>query len=197
MTIYAASSLRILVLDNDPRDAQPVAHALQSAEPRCAVLVVESGAAFAQALDTFLPDVVLSDHAVPAFSAQEALRLTQTRRPECAFLVVASAFDQTTSDCLKAGAADFVRKSDLSRLLPAITEAVRLRIPLRKLSRRQREVLQLLARGYSTREISAQLQVSVKTVETHRAELMKRLDIRDLAGLVRYAISIGIVSADT
>lgn len=70
-----------------------------------------------------------------------------------------------------------------------------LRIPLRKLSSRQRQVLQLLAAGLSTRGIARQLRLSVKTVETHRAKLMHRTDIHDLAGLVRYAVWVGIVSA--
>jgi DNA-binding NarL/FixJ family response regulator len=70
-----------------------------------------------------------------------------------------------------------------------------MRAPLRSLSRRQRQVLQLLATGCSTREIALGLHLSIKTVETHRAQLMSRLDIHDLAGLVRYAVRVGIVSA--
>jgi DNA-binding NarL/FixJ family response regulator len=64
------------------------------------------------------------------------------------------------------------------------------------LSPRQRQVLQLIAEGRNTREIADQLHVSVKTVETHRAELMRRLDIHDVAGLTRYAIRAGLVSPD-
>jgi DNA-binding NarL/FixJ family response regulator len=64
------------------------------------------------------------------------------------------------------------------------------------LTPRQREVLQLIAEGHGTKEIAARLCLSAKTVETHRAQLMERLDIRDVAGLVRYAIRTGIVSAD-
>jgi len=64
------------------------------------------------------------------------------------------------------------------------------------LTPRQREILQLIAEGKSTKEIASILDVSVKTVETHRAQLMERLDIHDVAGLVRYAIRTGIVTAD-
>ncbi|MBL6765140.1 MAG: response regulator transcription factor [Verrucomicrobiae bacterium] len=64
------------------------------------------------------------------------------------------------------------------------------------LTPRQREILQLIAEGKSTKEIAALLGVSVKTVETHRTQLMARLDIHEIAGLVRYAIRIGLVSAD-
>ena len=62
-----------------------------------------------------------------------------------------------------------------------------------ELTRRQREILQLIAEGSGTRQIAAKLGVSVKTVETHRAKLMERLDIHDIAGLVRYAIRQGLV----
>jgi DNA-binding NarL/FixJ family response regulator len=64
------------------------------------------------------------------------------------------------------------------------------------LTPRQREILQLIAEGKSTKEIASILDVSVKTVETHRAQLMERLDIHDVAGLVRYAIRTGVVTAD-
>jgi DNA-binding NarL/FixJ family response regulator len=63
------------------------------------------------------------------------------------------------------------------------------------LTPRQRQVLQLIARGHSTKEIAYRLELSVKTVETHRAQLMERLQIRDIAGLVKYAIRNGLVSS--
>jgi len=67
---------------------------------------------------------------------------------------------------------------------------------LETLTPRQREILQLIAEGKSTKEIASILDVSVKTVETHRSQLMERLDIHDVAGLVRYAIRTGVVTAD-
>ena len=187
--------LRILLLEDDPRDADLVTHALERFDPRCTVLRVDSRQAFASALDTFTPDVILSDHAIADFNALDALRLAQVRLPEAPFLLVAGAFEQSTSECLRSGATDFIRKSDLSHLGPAIGTAVKLRESLRRLSRRQRQVLQMLAVGCSTREIARRLRLSVKTVETHRAQVMHRTCIHDLAGLVRYAVRVGIVSA--
>jgi DNA-binding NarL/FixJ family response regulator len=64
------------------------------------------------------------------------------------------------------------------------------------LTSRQREILQLVAEGKSTKDIAQLLDLSVKTVETHRAQIMDRLGIRELAGLVRYAIRTGLVSSD-
>ncbi len=64
------------------------------------------------------------------------------------------------------------------------------------LTPRQREVLQLIAEGHTTREIALKLDLSIKTVETHRSQIMGRLNIRDIAGLVRYAIRSGIVQPE-
>ena len=65
-----------------------------------------------------------------------------------------------------------------------------------RLTPRQREILHLIARGYATREIAVQLHVSVKTVDSHRAQLMQRLNIHDVASLTRFAIRNGIVPPD-
>ena len=65
------------------------------------------------------------------------------------------------------------------------------------LTPRQREILQLVAEGFSTRDIAERLHVSVKTVETHRAQLMSRLGIHDVPGLVRFAIRTGLVTIES
>ena len=67
---------------------------------------------------------------------------------------------------------------------------------LETLSPRQREVLQLIAEGRTTKQIAQLLDISVKTVETHRAQLMERLNIHDVAGLVRYAIIVGLIEVE-
>jgi DNA-binding NarL/FixJ family response regulator len=68
--------------------------------------------------------------------------------------------------------------------------------PAERLTQRQREILQLIAEGHTTQVIAQKLSISVKTVETHRMQLMERLDIHDIAGLVRYAIRIGLIRPD-
>jgi DNA-binding NarL/FixJ family response regulator len=67
---------------------------------------------------------------------------------------------------------------------------------LATLSPRQREVLRLIAEGHTTKRIAQLLEISVKTVETHRSQLMERLDIHDVAGLVRYAIIVGLIQVE-
>jgi len=68
--------------------------------------------------------------------------------------------------------------------------------PFERLTPRQREILQLIAEGHTTQDIARILSISLKTVETHRAQLMERLGIYDVPGLVRYAIRMGLVSPD-
>jgi DNA-binding NarL/FixJ family response regulator len=191
----ALSGLRVLLLEDHPADAELVTLAVQRVAPRSTVTRVDSRATFMRALDEVTPDVILSDHATADVDALDAFRIVQLQLPGAPFLVVSGTFEQTASDCLKAGAADFIRKHDLSRLGPAIERAMSLRVPLRRLSPRQRQILQLLAAGLSTREIGARLDLSVKTVETHRAEVMRRTGIHGLVGLARYAMQVGIVSA--
>jgi DNA-binding NarL/FixJ family response regulator len=65
------------------------------------------------------------------------------------------------------------------------------------LTSHQREILQLIAEGRTTKDIAQLLDLSIKTIETHRTELMKRLNIHDVAGLVRYAIRRGLISPET
>jgi len=189
--------LKVLLLEDDPLDAELVAHAVRGGAPESTVRLVDTGAEFARALDEFIPDVILSDHSVGDFNALDAFRLAQSRVPGSPFILVSGVFEQQASECLQAGADDFVHKAMLNRLGPAIAAAMSRRAPLRKLSRRQRQVLQLLAAGLSTREIAAQLSVSIKTVETHRSQLMLRLGIHDVAGLVRYAVQVGVVSTSS
>ena len=80
--------------------------------------------------------------------------------------------------------ADFVRRASGKESL------------LERLTPRQREVFELLVEGQSTRQIGLTLNISVKTVESHRAQIMERLDIHDIAGLVRYAIKVGVVELE-
>lgn len=195
MSSQLLSGLRVLLLEDDPRDAELILHAVRAAAADSAVRLVDTRTEFVRTLDELVPDVILSDHAVADFNVLDAFRLAQSLAPGSPFILVSGLFEQRASECLQAGAADFVPKSELSRLGPVMASALSLRAPLRSLSRRQRQVLQQLATGCSTREIALGLHLSIKTVETHRAQLMSRLNIHDLAGLVRYAVRVGIVSA--
>ena len=189
------SELRVLHLVDDSRDGGSVSRALEQFNQAWVVHTVGTEAAYTEALDSFAPDVVIATDPRPELDSMAAMKLAQSRRPGSPFLIVAAECDRTALESLKAGAADFVRVSDINRLGAAILGALDARTPLRKLSNRQLEVLQLLSSGRSTKNIAERLNLSVKTVETHRAQVMKRLGIRELAGLVRYSIHVGLVSA--
>jgi DNA-binding NarL/FixJ family response regulator len=109
-------------------------------------------------------------------------------------IVVTGAFDDGVAvESLRAGADDFVVKSNLQRLVPGVRAAIAVREPLRLLTPRQLEVFRLVAEGLSTREIADKLGISIKTVETHRTALMKRLDVHDVVALVHYAVRVKLV----
>jgi DNA-binding NarL/FixJ family response regulator len=159
---------------------------------------VDSRESFARALRDFAPDVVLSDHALGQFDARAALEVIQSIRPAAALILLAGALDeQTAAAFVRAGAEDFVLKSNLGRLAPAIESALTVRRRLEKLTPRQMEVLRLMAEGLTTPEIARRLNLSGKTIETHRGEIMKRVGIHDIVGLVRYAVRVGLVSPDS
>lgn len=90
--------------------------------------------------------------------------------------------------------ADEVRGLSLESLLPNRPQPAGA-TELESLTQRQREVLQLIAEGWATRDIATRLGLSVKTIETHRAHLMQRLKVDSVARLVRYAVSVGLVPA--
>ncbi len=172
-------------------------HVLESAGICAAVERVGSKDDFISALRHFAPDVVLCDHALAAFNALAALEIRRAMRPSAALIVVSGALDERTIvACMRAGADDIVPKTDLGRLPEAIVAATLVRRPLEKLSPRQLLVLRLVAEGLTTRQIARRLRLSVKTIETHRSELMKRLGVHDVVALVRYAVRVGLVSGN-
>ena len=191
-------TLRVLFLEDDPADAELVTESLTRSGLSVVTERVDSRDAFARALREFAPDGVLSDHALGQFDARAALGLLQAIRPTAALIVVAGALDeQSAASFVRAGAEDFVLKSNLGRLAPAIESALSVRRRLEKLTPRQMEVLRLMAEGLTTPEIARQLNLSGKTIETHRGEIMKRVGIHDIVGLVRYAVRVGLVSPES
>jgi DNA-binding NarL/FixJ family response regulator len=171
-------------------------------------------------IEELRPDCVLMDLAMPGMSGLEAVRLATERSPATRILVVSMHADEAyVQQALAAGAAGYLLKgadkSELEHALrvvaqgetyltPAISRAIVDALakgsepagppsPLDLLTPRQREVLSLVAEGYSTKKVAARLGLSVKTVEAHRGAIMDRLGIHDLAGLVRFAVRAGLV----
>lgn len=184
------------MLEDSEADAELMRHELDRAGLLALTERVESEEEFAPAVREFAPDVVLSDHALGQFHSRMAQQILRALRPTAAFIIVTGAISGTQSvAAIRAGAEDLVLKANLGRLRHSIEQALAVRRPLHKLTGRQVEVLTLVAEGHRTREIAKRLRLSVKTVESHRGEIMKRLGMHDVVSLVRYAMRVGLVTA--
>ncbi len=166
------------------------------------------------------PDVILMDIAMKGITGLEAAARMRDRNPEVRVVILSMhSGEEYVLQALRAGAAGYLLKDAAtgelelalrsvmrgeSWLSPAVSRQVVEGSVQRAgseqatevLTARQREVLRLVAGGKSTKEIAFLLNLSVKTVETHRAQIMERLNIRDVAGLVRYALRTGLVPPD-
>ena len=179
------------------------------------------GRAAVELAQKLAPDIVVMDIGMPQLNGFEATRqiLERTRGIEVLVLSVHES-EQLVREVIGAGARGYVLKSDAGRDLVAAVEALLRREPffspsvalsvraadlkvagskrpsLRPpggLTRREREVLQLLAEGRANKAVGKLLGISVKTAETHRARIMRKLGMKSLAELVRYAIRNGFI----
>jgi DNA-binding NarL/FixJ family response regulator len=184
------------MLEDSQADAELIRHELDRAGLITLIERVDSEQAFVSAVRDFAPDVVLSDHTLGQFHSRAAQKILRDLRPTAAFIIVTGAITGAQSvAAIRAGAEDLVLKANLGRLSVSIDAAITVRRPLHKLTGRQVEVLTLVAEGHRTREIAKRLSLSVKTVESHRGEIMKRLKMHDVVSLVRYAMRVGLVTA--
>ena len=166
------------------------------------------------------PDVVLMDIAMKGMSGLEAAARMRERHAAVRVVILSMhAGEEYVLQALRAGAVGYLLKDAATGELelalrsvmrgeswfsPAVSrqvvegyvQRVGGEAAAEVLTARQREVLRLVAGGKSTKEIAYDLALSVKTVETHRAQIMERLGIRDVAGLVRYALRTGLVPPD-
>lgn len=186
--------LRVLLLEDSAADAELIAAELQRSGVMPVIERVDSPESFTAALQSFAPDVVLSDHSIAQIDSRAALEIMRSVRPTTPFIVVTGALTGAQSvAAIRAGAADLILKMYLHRLPESIGEALAVRRPLHTLTERQIQVLRLVAEGHRTRDIAKRLGLSVKTVESHRGEIMKRLRVHDVVSLVRYAIRVGLI----
>ncbi len=160
------------------------------------------------------PDIALLDISMPELNGLEVVgRIARDHPNTRAIILSMHGDDESVRRALVAGAAGYLLKNSDRRelelalravargdtwLSPSLTKRVvatymRGASPDAVLTPRQREVLQLVAEGHSNKEIASRLNVALKTVETHRTELMDRLGIHGVASLVRYAIQVGLV----
>ena len=168
------------------------------------------------------PDVVLMDIGMPGLNGLEAAARIVEESPHIRVIILSMhATEEYVLRALRAGAGGYLLKdagtAELELAVRAVVRGEMYLSPavskhviaeyvqrvssepnsLEQLSPRHREILQLIAEGQTTKEIAQTLGLSVKTIETYRTQLMERLDIHDIAGLVRYAIRMGLITSDS
>ena len=214
--------IRVLVADDHALFRAGVRKLLQSFEGMDVVGEAADGHEAIRLSATHRPDVLLMDIGMPGLNGVEAVvRLTREGpRPRVIILSMHTG-EEYVLRAIRAGAAGYLLKDAKPAELEAAVRAVGAgeiylspavsryivedyvrrgsvdRGPLDRLTPRQREVLQLIAEGNTTKAIAAKLGLSTKTVETHRAQLMERLDTHDIAALVRLAIRLGLVESQS
>ena len=211
--------LRVLLVDDHELMRQGLRSILEREGDVEVVGEAASGRAALELARTLTPDVVVMDVAMQEQNGIEATRQIRSTCPNVKVLALSSHSDaRYVTAMLEAGACGYVLKAnaydDLRRALDAarlgrsylcadVTESVvgaSLRgagaNPVAQLSGREREVLQLLAEGLSSPEIGKRLFIATSTVETHRRNIMRRLEIHSVADLTKYAIREGLTSLE-
>lgn len=212
--------IRVLIADDHGIVRSGIRSLLEQMEGLQVVAEAADGLEALRLVKLHRPDIAILDIGMPGLNGVEATaRLTKQFRRTRVIILSMHASEEHVCQALRVGASGYVIKDATTTelelavravaraetyLSPSISEHVlvsysqrtqdesELTIPL---TSRQREILQLVTEGHTTREIAERLHISTKTVEAHRAHIMKRLNIRDVAGLVRYAIRKGITSA--
>jgi DNA-binding NarL/FixJ family response regulator len=215
------SAVRILLADDHTLVRAGIRSLLESVEGLTVVAESGDGREALELIIKHRPDVALLDIGMPGLSGIEVARRSVQESPRTKVIILSMHADATyVRQAMRAGVAGYLLKGAAvvelpfavqsvmrgeTYLTPRISQAVvdgYLRdggdepTPLEALTDRQREILQLVAEGKSTKEIAHLLDLSVKTVETHRTRIMERLDIHDVPGLVRFAIRMGLISPE-
>jgi DNA-binding NarL/FixJ family response regulator len=211
-------TIRILIADDHELFRRGVAAELTQV-PGWAVAAEATNGRDAVTLAASLkPDVVVLDLTMPELNGLEAARQIILADPAARVLILtAHESEQLVREVLSAGAKGYVLKSDAGRTLVSALQALlaggsfftsnvasmvldgylrsesRETVPTQTLSAREREIVQLLAEGNSNKDIARALNISVKTAETHRSNVMRKMGFESLAELVRYAIRNNII----
>ena len=212
------NSVRVLVADDHTLVRAGLIKLLESIANITVVGEAGDGLALLKLAEELKPQLVMMDIAMPGLNGIEATARLAKICPEIRVMILSMhQNEEYVRQALRHGASAYLLKDaapmELEQaiaavlrgqtyLSPAVSSGVlsdyvqRLRSDepaANPLTPRQREVLQLIAEGQSTKEIARRLDLSVKTVDTHRSQLMKQLDIHEVAGLVRYAMRTGLV----
>jgi DNA-binding NarL/FixJ family response regulator len=212
-----------IILADDHRVVRQGLRALLEAEPHfCVVGEAGDGLEVVRLVEKLRPDVLVLDMMMPGLNGLEVTRQVKRRSPKTRVVVLSMHKDESyVVEALKNGASAYVLKdASADELVKAVREAIADRRylspplsdsaievyaqlaggapsdPYDSLSTREREVFQLAAEGHTNAEIGKRLFISPRTVEIHRANMMKKLGLRNHADLIRYAIKRGVLPTD-
>jgi DNA-binding NarL/FixJ family response regulator len=215
--------LRILVADDHDIIRRGLKQLLTAKPGWEVVAEAKNGREAVTLAEQFKPEIVVMDISMPELNGLEAARRIKKSLPKTEIVILTLHFsDQLVHDIVEAGARAYIMKSDADRDLVAAVEALSHRRSFftpkaaemvlngfrkrnaapdtvqefrNRLTPREREIVQLLAEGKSSKEVAVALGISVKTAETHRANIMRKLEIHSVSELVRYAVKNQIIEA--
>ena len=199
-----------IVLAEDHRLIRAGIRALLKEVPRTEVVAeTGDGQEALRLIREHRPEVALLDISMPGLNGLDVAARVSKELPDVRIIILSvHTQEEFVSNALSSGVSGYLLKdadpvelglaiqsvmAGQIYLSPSVTRHVLRDSPLEDLTSRQREIVQLLAEGRTAKEIASILGLSAKTVETHRSQIMQRLNIHDLPGLVRYAIRKGIV----
>lgn len=216
--------IRVLIVDDHAILRQALRQLLEARSEVEVVGDAANGREALEAVERLMPDVVLMDMVMPGLNGLEATRQIRKRFPQTRVLILTGYMeDEQILGALRVGASGYVvKKSDTEELLLGIQAVQRGntyfssaisdgdainqflwqakkedgKVGYELLTSREREVLQLIAEGYSNQKIAEELYISVKTVEAHKSHIMNKLHARNRTDLIRYALRKGLVGVD-
>jgi DNA-binding NarL/FixJ family response regulator len=214
-------TLRVLIADDQLLVRAGICELLKLSPDLAVVGQASDGSEALRLIETHQPDVVLMDLDMPGMNGLEATVLAKKQFPHIKVIVLSDhSSEEFVFRALRSGADGFVLKDDPvgdlftaiesvakggEHLSPQITKRVILgylqaqvggKDMLNSLTPRQREVLQLIAEGKSTKDIARLLKVSVNTAKSHRQNLMEKLGVHEITGVVRYAVKLGLIEGN-
>ncbi len=218
-----AKPIRVIVADDHPIVRAGIREALKGLPGVEVVGEASDGRQVLDLVKAHPPDVVFMDISMPGLNGLEATERVIKNFPEVRVIILSRHENEEYYwRALRVGASGYLLKNGIVSELKAALQRVaggeiylsreisnrlrqklpleqiaRARSPVEQLSERQREILQLIAEGHTTKAIGLILKVSPKTVEYHRMQLMQRLNIFDVPGLVRFAVRAGLISQES
>jgi DNA-binding NarL/FixJ family response regulator len=187
--------LRVILVGESPATGDALVGALRQPGREVLVERADQEDTLVSLLRGYWPEVVFTAPQAGQLGLAAVLTAVRTVRPTVPVILIASAGEEhRTAAWIRDGVEEVVHRESLGQAVEAVQRALEVRQPLARLSPRQVEVLRLITEGLTSREIASRLELSEKTVETHRSAVAQRLGIRDVAGLVRYAVRVGLTS---